>query len=198
MNMIEMHRRALDDTTALIDKIGSADHGRATPCAGWDLDALLAHMIGQNHGFADAVDAGSEGIGLAAFAPRPAGANPGQAWRTSAERIATSLAGAPSDVTVALPEIAPGQWFPLPAVTAMQLVDTVVHAWDVARSLGLAYRPDDDLVDANLAVALQVSDGPERLAPGASFAPGLTPPDPADAWSRALALFGRAPGWPQA
>lgn len=198
MTMIEMHRRALDDTTALIDKIGPADLGRDTPCAGWDLAALLAHMIGQNHGFADGIEAGPDGIAAAAFEPRPVGPDPAHDWRASAERLAAALAGAPADVTVALPEIAPGQWFPLPVVTAMQLVDTLVHAWDVARALGLDYRPDDDLVQANLDVALQVPDGPERLTPSAAFAPGVTPPDPADGWTRALALFGRAPGWPGA
>lgn len=191
MTMIELHRRALADATDRIDRIGPADAGLATTCAGWDLAALLAHMIGQNHGFADAVDAGRAGIGAEAFAPRPAGADPAGAWRDSAARLAASLAAAPSDVEVRLPEIGADLWFPLETVTGFHLVDTVVHTWDVASALGRRYRPDDDLVDASLALALQVPDGPARSGPGAAFAPSVPPADPADPWARTLAALGR-------
>lgn len=66
---LEAHRRSLQDVTALIEEIGAADFGRPTPCGDWTLSELLAHMIGQNHGFAAAVREGD--APLEAFAPRP-------------------------------------------------------------------------------------------------------------------------------
>ena len=57
-----LHQRALDDGRPLLDRVGAADLDRPTPCAGWDLRALVAHLIGQNHGFAEAVDSAAAGV----------------------------------------------------------------------------------------------------------------------------------------
>src|SRR5690349_14873473 len=64
--MKTIHRHALDLASELVATIRPADLGRPTPCAGWDLAALLAHMTGQNHGFADALRGGTA---VAAYAP---------------------------------------------------------------------------------------------------------------------------------
>ena len=34
----------------VIASVGPGVHARPTPCAGWDLRTLLAHMTGQDHG----------------------------------------------------------------------------------------------------------------------------------------------------
>ncbi|MGZ6678556.1 MAG: maleylpyruvate isomerase N-terminal domain-containing protein, partial [Nocardioides sp.] len=49
---------ALDDADGLVRRAAEASLALATPCEGWDLGALLGHMIGQNRGFATAVRAG--------------------------------------------------------------------------------------------------------------------------------------------
>ena len=73
--MQTLHHRALDLAAELVATVRPADLGRPTPCAGWDLGALLAHMTGQNHGFADALRGGTD---VAAYAPVPGlGAWPG-------------------------------------------------------------------------------------------------------------------------
>ena len=77
-------------------------------------------------------------------------------------------------------------------VLGFHIVDTVVHGWDVAHSLGRDYRPDDELVNLALAVAEQVPDGPNRREPGASFAPAVSSSGP-DAWWQTLTLLGRRP-----
>jgi len=187
-----LHRRALKLTTVTVDRVTAADATRSTPCPPWDLHALLGHMIGQNHGFADAV-AGSEDATLEAFAPRPPAPDPAADWAASADRVAEAFAGADLERPVLLPEISAEFPFPAGLVVAFHLLDTVVHGWDVATSVELDYQPDDELVAATLRVAQFVPTGPAREQPGATFAPVLPVAEDAADWPRTLALLGRAP-----
>jgi len=81
---------------------------------------------------------------------------------------------------------------PLHRVVGAQLLDTVMHAWDLARGLGLEYVPAADLAAAVAAVAVAVPDDERRHRPGAAFAPSL--PAGGTDWERALARLGRNPG----
>ncbi len=187
LDLRPLHRRALDAAGSVIAEVRATDLARPSPCAGWDLRALLAHMIGQNHGFADAV----EGLDAprSAFAARPPDP-PSGTWAASAERVATAFAAAPPERDVRLIEISAAQRFPVGVVVGFHLLDTVVHAWDVATALGRDFRPDAELVDATLAQARLIPAGPSaRERPGAAFGPVL--PAGEDAWQQALALLGR-------
>jgi uncharacterized protein (TIGR03086 family) len=180
--MQTLHHRALDLATALVATVRPDDLGRPTPCAGWDLAALLAHMTGQNHGFADALRGGAD---VAAYVPVPGVA----AWPASVADLLDAVAHPGTD-TVLLPEISTERRFPVPVVLGFQTLDTAVHAWDVATALGRTWRPDPELVAAVLEQARLVPAGPARTAPGAAFAPGLAA-DGDDPWTTALALLGR-------
>lgn len=183
MMTIALHRRAITDAGAVLAGVGPDDLARPTPCAGWVLDTLLGHMIGQNHGFATAVETGT--------APRSAYAARRDGWPDSADRITTAFATAPPDRTVLLVEISEEMRFPLAVVVGFQLLDTVVHTWDVATALGRPFRPDDELVTATLAQARRVPAEPAGRLPGAAFAP--VRPFAGDDWEQALALLGRDP-----
>jgi uncharacterized protein (TIGR03086 family) len=187
-----LHRRALKLATVTVDRVTPADATRSTPCPPWDLHALLAHMIGQNHGFAAAV-AGPEDAPPKAFAPRPPAADPAAEWAASAELLTHAFAGADLERPVLLPEISAEHPFPAWTVIGFHLLDTVVHGWDVATALEVEYEPDDELVDATLRVAQFVPTGPAREQPGAAFAPVLPTGADAAPWPRTLALLGRAP-----
>lgn len=183
-----LHRRSLEIATDFVDVVGSTDLHRATPCAGWDLAALLEHMIGQNHGFADAI-AGID-VTVESFAPRTFD-DAGDAWKVSAATLVGAVVSAPSDASILLPEIHPERRFGLDTVVAFHHLDTVVHTWDVATALDLAWRPTPQAAAETLAAARLIPDGEARLAPGAAFAPA-GPADSGDAWIDALALVGRA------
>ncbi|HEX4252239.1 MAG TPA: TIGR03086 family metal-binding protein [Pseudonocardia sp.] len=194
MDMIDtrpLHQRALKLATTVVDRVGPADATRGTPCPPWDLHALLAHMIGQNHGFATAI-AGPGDAPLDAFAPRPPAPDPAAEWAASAELLTRSFAGADLARPVLLPEISAEYPFPAGVVIGFHLLDTVVHGWDVATALGVDYQPDDELVDATLRVAQFVPTGPAREEPGAAFAPVLPAAADTAPWPRTLALLGRA------
>ncbi len=145
----------------------------AAPCAGWDLQALLTHMIGQNDGFATAVTAGD--------APQSAYTRPA----VTASDLASEW-----DDEVLLIEINPDSTVPVDAAMAMHLLDTVIHTWDVASSLGSPHRPDDELLGIVAAGAKRVPAGASRTRPGAAFVPAVTN-DQADPWLITLALLGR-------
>src|SRR5262245_48905468 len=105
------HRTAVQTSIDIVDKVSRDDLQRRTPCEGWNLEQLLAHMTVQHHGFAAA--ARGDGADLArwdaatvadAVAADPAG--------TYAAAAADVLGAFASDgvlaASFALPEFGPG------------------------------------------------------------------------------------------
>jgi len=178
-----IHRHALNLASELVATIRPTDLGRPTPCAGWDLATLLAHMTGQNHGFADALRGGTD---AAAYAPVPGVA----AWPGSVTDLLDAVEHPRVDA-VLLPEISTERRFPVPVVLGFQTLAPAVHAWDVATGLGRVWRPDPALAAAVLEQARLVPAGPARTAPGAAFA-SVVEVGEADPWVTALALVGRS------
>jgi uncharacterized protein (TIGR03086 family) len=175
--MIPLHVRALTVATPFVAR-ALVDLDAPTPCVGWDLRALLSHMVGQNLGFAAALrDGDAPG---AAYLPAPP-----DGWTASADALTSAFAGA--DGLVRLVEISADARFTVEQVAGIQLLDTVVHTWDVATALGEPFRPDAELLAATAAVARMVPTGEAR---GPAFAaPTPTPTD--DPWLTTLAHLGR-------
>jgi uncharacterized protein (TIGR03086 family) len=192
-DVVSCDRDAVLASVAVVAQVRDADLDRPTPCAGWTLRRLLAHMIGQHYGFAAAAEGDSHDV--AVFADRPVGASPGADYEAAALRVISAFAG-PSVIAgdMYLPEVRNGITVPAPVAIGFHLVDYVVHGWDVARSLGVAIEFEADVLALALSVAESVPDDAKSLDPRAPFRPGLTTAsdDPLD---RILALLGRIPGW---
>lgn len=166
-----------------------------TPCAEWNLAELLDHMTVQNNGFAAAAagNGGDEKLWIAGTQRD----DPVGDYVKSA--TAVTMAFAQSDVTerhFALPELSRDQTFIGSQAIAMHLVDSLVHAWDVARAIGRHIDPDETLTELALHIAEQVPDGETRLLPGSPFGPRTDPPANSTGLDRTLALLGRSPRWP--
>ena len=188
---VDQHRRALDAATTVIHEVRTDRMDSGSPCAAWDLRALLEHMIGQNHGFADAAE-GTGDAPVTAFAPRSfAAVGLAAAWDASADRVAAVFAAAPEEREVLLVEVSRQQRFPVTTALGIHLLDTVVHTWDVATAAGRWFRPDDDLAELVAGQAALVPGGRAREQPGAAFAPARAVPPGTDPWTAALALLGR-------
>ena len=185
--MLTLHDGALADTTALVQRAARGDLGIATPCDGWDLADLLSHMIGQNLGFAAAVATGD--ADEAAYAgPDVTPANAVSQWDASAESLRAAFGPADETAVVHLSEF---DIEVTPAVAlSMQLLDTAVHAWDVAAALGDTYRPDAAVTELVLDFARQIASRPGG-SPGV-FGEPLAETG-ADPWLDALRLLGRDP-----
>jgi uncharacterized protein (TIGR03086 family) len=192
LDLREADAAAVRASIAVVKQLTSADFGRPTPCADWDVGALLAHMTVQHHGFAAA--AAGHGDDLALWRPGPLADNPVQAYAEAADQVITAFAA--DDVPereFALPEVRSGQSFPGRIAIGFHLVDYVVHGWDVATALGVPFELPADVLDAALPIAEAVPGGPSRTMPGAAFAPALPITGDAGALDKILALLGRSP-----
>lgn len=191
-SLVELDRRAVEAGLPLV--AAAKEWERPTPCAGWTLGRLLAHMAGQHRGFAAAARGG--GADLAVWADVPVDGDPaGRYGAAAAQALAAFAEPGALERRWALPEVHPTFGFPGATALGFHLLDYVVHAWDVAESLGLRAEFDEQVIGVALAVAEQVPDGPERLAPGAAFRPALPPPPGATPLTRILAATGRSPDW---
>lgn len=189
-----LHAQAVRDSETLVQQVTPDDLSRPTPCSAWTLADLLAHMTAQHHGFAAA--ARGEGRELAHWAVRPLGTDPVGEYTAAAEKVIAAFATVEGpDQAFALPEFSAGRTFRAARAIGFHLIDYVVHSWDVARTLGLAYTPAPELLRAALPIARAVPDDDARLAPGSAFRPGLTAGEDADALEQILTALGRSPQW---
>ncbi len=92
-------------------------------------------MVGQHVGFAAAVRDGD--APPSAYTPVP---YTPQAWDDSVATLLQAFAAADLDATAVEIELAATP-LPIRRLVGAQFLDTVVHTWDVARSLEVAYQP---------------------------------------------------------
>ncbi|MDI2128506.1 TIGR03086 family metal-binding protein [Yinghuangia seranimata] len=190
----DRHAEAVRLSVSVVELAASADLVRPTPCAGWTFADLLAHMTAQHRGFAAA--ARGDGGDLTHWHVTPLGRDFAAEYaEASVDVIAAFAEVRDEEQEFALPEFTRAQKFPAPLAIGFHFLDYVVHAWDVARTLGRPLSVSDALADAALPIALAVPDDNARLAPGAAFAPGLSPAPAGTAMDRLLRALGRDPGW---
>ncbi len=194
-----MHRIAVLKSIDVVDSVRPTDLDRATPCEGWNLADLLAHMTVQHRGFA----AAARGLGTDPDVWRVENvvaavrADPGRAYSESAHDVLDAFAAdGTADAPFALPEFGEGAVFPGAMAMGFHFVDYVVHGWDVAASLDVPYELPADVVAAVLPLALAVPDGKFRTMAGAPFARAVEQGG-ADDFERILRHLGRRPDWAQ-
>lgn len=190
----ELDRRAAGLYLTAVSRVKPADLTLATPCPDWTLHGLLRHQVSQDEGFAAA--ARGEGDDLRFWRNGALGDDPRAAARASLDLVTSAFAGqGVLDRAFRLPEVRQGADIPARLAISFHFVDLVVHAWDVAVTLGVPWEPDDGLLEASLAVAGVVPTDDTTRGPGLSFDRALPVPDDAPAGDRLLMLLGRSPAW---
>jgi uncharacterized protein (TIGR03086 family) len=194
MDVVELDRIAVREAVRVVDLARERDWERDTPCAGWTLRRLVAHMTAQHRGFAAAArGAGGE---TAHWRETEGGREPALTHREAAADVLAAFAepGVP-EREFTLAEL--GGSFAGRRAIGFHLVDYVVHAWDVAATLGTGLDLPDEVLGSALAVARRVPTDPAVRGPGFAFAPALDVPDGAEPLRETLRLLGRAPErWP--
>ena len=196
INLLIAQHAIASRNTIEIARQATADHlGLPTPCADWNLRELLDHMTTENSGFAEA--ALGRGADPTAWVGQPDRVAPVADYVAATETLITAFAE--PDVlqrSFALPLLTHDREFPGEQAVMMQLVDSVVHAWDLAKTLDLPLTVNDDITDVVLAVCEQIPDDESRRTPGATFGPPMPCADDAPLLDRIVALLGRSPTWP--
>ena len=194
-----LHRTAVLQSVDVVNTAREADLVGPTPCEGWNLLDLLAHMTVQHRGFASA----ARGFGADPDIWRVESvvdavkADPGRAYSEAAHDVLDAFAAVgTAEAPFALPEFGEGAVFPGEMAMGFHFVDYVVHGWDVAASLGVPYELPADVVEAVLPLALAVPDGDFRSGDGAAFAPAIEAAGTND-FERILRYLGRRPDWAQ-
>jgi uncharacterized protein (TIGR03086 family) len=192
----DLNARAVRDSMDIVRQVQVSDLGRATPCAGWTLADLLGHMIVQHRGFAAA--ARGDGAEMKHWEFAPAGDDAVAQYLAASEDVLAAFAalGDELDAVFDLPEfkVNPPR-FPARVGIGFHFIDYVVHAWDVAASLGIGYELRPESADEALRITLAVPNGDNRKADGSAFVPALDVPEDASKLDHILLYLGRTPGW---
>lgn len=190
--LVAWDAEAVRTSAGIVSQATPADLARRTPCAGWLLGDLLAHMTAQHRGFTAAAE------GQTSLTPWQVRSEdePVEAYRSAAAHVREVFARPGIlERRFFLPEIAADRTFPATRAIGFHFLDYVVHSWDVAKALGTTVQFAPDLLDAALTIAKAVPGGSARLAPRAAFAPAL-PWRGGSQLDTILALLGRSPTWP--
>ena len=188
MDGAQLFRRALEQASAVVSRVGAADLGLPTPCTEWDVRALAAHMLYEVSWVPDIV----AGATIAEVGDRHGGDLMGGDLRGSWRRAAdAALAAAARCDPAATAHLSYGD------VTnddylRQQGADQLIHAWDLGVATGIAVRFDPEVAAAVHADTLPHLEG---MRASGLFAPPHPVPEGADIQARVIALFGRDPGW---
>lgn len=194
-----VHRVAVLRSVDAVDGVRTSDLDRPTPCAGWTLGDLLAHMTVQHRGFAAAArgHGSDEALWNVETVTDAVRADPVGTYAAAAHDVLDAFAAdAISEATFALPEFGPDATFPSALAIGFHLVDYAVHGWDVAASLGAAYELPDDVVAAVLPLVMTIPDGDFRDSAASPFDRAVNDAGATD-FDRILAHLGRRPDWRQ-
>ncbi|SEN14333.1 TIGR03086 family metal-binding protein [Nonomuraea pusilla] len=199
---LSLLERAVDYTQGSLRVVTRTALCRPTPCAGWTLGTLLAHLDDSLRALREAAD------GDVALAGRPSAraartpllvrdtvADVLTAWRhpfhTQGERDGTVEAGEPGAVAQSCGGVGVGdRWLSRPVVAAVGAMEVAVHGWDVAAACGEPRPMPDPLAEELLDLAplfVAPADRPGRFAPAVQVMPY------ASAHDRLLAYLGRDP-----
>jgi uncharacterized protein (TIGR03086 family) len=178
MDPIELFERAATNAASVVDQVGAEQRGAPTPCAEWDVDALVSHMAG---GMSYLLTA----LGLDADAGGPSHGS----YRDAVNRCVWALRG-PGALERRCMSPAGFEWSVAEA-TAGTAMDQLVHTWDLAVAIGADRHLDPELVDA--VVEAFVPQMPEIGRRAGIVGPEVVVPADASAQDRLLAAMGRQP-----
>ena len=164
----------IEQTAAVVRGVKSDQLGDPTPCAAWDVRALISHVCQ----VVTAVELAGHG-----------GPIPSELWTRERADAAFGAAARAWDEPPAGPIDMGGQEMPAPVVGAMLGADLVVHGWDLARATGQAW--DVPAGDAERFLQGFVAQG-RQMGLFADPVPVAADAGPLD---RVLGLSGRDPAW---
>lgn len=184
MDLLTALSQTFDHTHRVIAGVRADQTGNPTPCAEWDVHALLGHALGVVAGIGSAVRGDAPPADEAGFVLADDAA-------AQFRSLADSTLAAWTDVDLTS-EINIGAG-PMPgsAALSINLVDTSTHAWDIARATG----QPEDLPEELAALVLGICHGfvTDEIRGFAGFDPAVPVSADASSTTKLVAFLGRKP-----
>mgnify|MGYP002652420262 CR=1 FL=1 len=183
MSVTDLYKTALDEFGARVHRVPDDAWHQPTPCAEWDVAAVVNHVVGENCWAPPLLAGGTIAEVGDRFDGDLLGSDPVHAWDTSAAPAAAAGERAELDKLVHL------SFGDVPAVEYLwQLTaDLLVHGWDLARGAGLDETLNPDVVAA---VGQWFDEREQMYRSAGAIGPARTPVDDS-AQAGLLARFGR-------
>lgn len=177
---------AITWTHSCLQLARTSDLGLPTPCAAWDLGALLAHMEDSLVALGEAAE-----LGRVRIADLGEGPDPGRTIDRIVQRACSTRAAWLSRVTsapIGVGDLALGR----DTLALVGALEIAVHGWDVVQAVGSGLQMPTDLATRLYDVAMLVVTPDER---GTRFAEPVPVPPDAPISTRLLAHLGRCEPW---
>jgi uncharacterized protein (TIGR03086 family) len=183
-DLVELFRRATGRFTERVAGIPEDGWGRSTPCADWDVRALVNHVTYEQLWAPHLV--GGETVAQVGdrYDGDVLGADPASSWRDALAGSVAAFDGADLDATVHLSYAD----VPCREYLTQMLTDAEVHGWDLATATG-----QDATLDPETATLLlgEWSAQREMVRASGVFGEEVDVDDGADDATKLLALLGR-------
>ena len=186
MDIPDLHQRASGEFGRRLHMIGEAQWALPTPCSDWDVKALVHHLVDENLWTPPLMEGSTIAEVGGRFEGDVLGDDPKKAFdEAAAEAITAVHAEGAMERTV---HLSFGD-FPGREYTMQLFADHLIHAWDLARALGVDERLDPELVAA---LAEWFEPMEEAYRGAGAIGPRLPVADDADDQTVLLAKFGRS------
>lgn len=184
--------RAYDHAAEIVAGVEPEQLGLPTPCADFDVAALVDHLVGAGRRAVDVASGetppGEEfphvGLAEAPGLLRSAGSDARTAWRDRARL----------DQETTMPW---GETYTGRTLVDMYCAELVAHAWDLATATGQTERLDQELATEALeaAHAMLKPEYRNQMGPGSPFGTEVAVPPDAPPADRLAGFMGRDPRW---
>ncbi|WP_427131005.1 TIGR03086 family metal-binding protein [Pseudarthrobacter sp. S9] len=188
-SVLELLERALDQTAAVIAPIRPGQAALPTPCASWDVESLVRHVVAQDlpHFIVSARGETPDWTSP----PDELGADWLRQFLNGAQLLLGIWAAADLDRPVAVPG---GGQAPLRGRADHQITELAVHCWDVSRATATDVDLDPALAEHALAWSRRML-RPEFRGPDKAFGVEVPVPEGSSVYDRLAGWFGRDPAW---
>ncbi|MGD0706021.1 MAG: TIGR03086 family metal-binding protein [Trebonia sp.] len=176
--------RAMRSTLAVLTKVRPDDLDATTPCASWDVRALVNHFVGTARWWAATIEGGGE-VADADYAA-------GDFVSAYSESIRIAVAAFEADGALGRTVRLPFGEFPGTVLLGLAAMEQFAHGWDLARAIGQPTDLDPALASGLLGQArLAVSDALRGPDGQALFGPAVAVPDSAGPADQLAGFLGR-------
>ncbi len=191
MEILEQLEGAFGTTGRIVAGIQPDQLSEPTPCKEWDVRTLLGHTTGvlTRFGWTARRESPPEDAVTDAIADEEVADDFAAAYRAAA--ASTLAAWARPQALEGTCRLPIGMEIPAPAAAGINVVDTLVHGWDLARATGQALTIDPALATAALEFCRSAIT--DDIRDRGAFGPIVPVPDDATPTDQLVGFLGRQP-----